>query len=640
MSDGSHADFLAKLSEDHQAKLGDAIVNLEDKITDLLSGAPLTDGEFFDLEWAVESRNELRKIIDKEYLEEVDKIVKDYSGVAERATDMLSEYGDFTKLDTGVVRQLQTLTFQGFESVGDQYLSAVSKEIYDMTLVGTSFSDAVKNVRDTVSGNLKRYADQQVHDGLMQFNANANVAIGKQSGVTKWKYYGGLQDNSRSHCRKHVGKVYTEEEIAEIWSGSWQGKASGDPFVVRGGYRCQHHWRPVFDEEVVSQVVEEEPVELDEPPQGVPKRQKRVDAEKEIKQKIKPKYQSVKAGEMGDDYSAYPNVGGIAAVRFRRDTYDARKHGRDWIEYSRQGFGKIEHEFNDDLASVMVGMLDETAELSAKYKVPQVRGLDISKRGVASMGDGVMCLNPKYMDKLATQVYVTPANRKKALGKVDQLSKQRLKQREVVDKLKKERDELEELWIKAEMNNAPQDEIRELSKKVFAADNQVSSASVELGKINNAIQEQRDIAGVKQVSDWKFGDDTSLRPHTSEKFFVDPLDDIRSTVYHEYGHTVHQEYNRVAFQYSGNEPALEQVLKRLNRKRDKMQSTKYMQKNGLEWWAESFSLHNMGRQDLVDPRMNALIAAIADSPVRLSEQELQAVVDKADKEMKANKRKK
>ena len=44
MSDRTHADFLAELSEKHQARLGDAIVNLEDKITDLMSGAPLTDG--------------------------------------------------------------------------------------------------------------------------------------------------------------------------------------------------------------------------------------------------------------------------------------------------------------------------------------------------------------------------------------------------------------------------------------------------------------------------------------------------------------------------------------------------------------------------------------------------------------------
>lgn len=640
MSDKTHADFLASLAEKHQQKLGDALVRLENRITDLMSGAPLTDGEFFDLEWAVESRNELRKIIDKEYLREVDKIIRDYEGVAERATDMMREYGDFTKIDKDVVNQLQAITYQGYEAVGEQYLSEVSKQIYDMTLVGTSFGDAVKNVRDTVGGQLGRYSNQQVHDGLMQFNANVNVATGKQNGATKWKYHGGLQDNSRSHCKKHAGKVYTEEEIMELWKGEWKGKQSGDPFVVRGGHRCQHHWRPVFDEEVESQVVEQEPVDLDEPPQGVPKRQERVAAEKEIKDKIKPKYQNVASGEMGDDYYAYPNVDGLAAVRFTRDSYNKRKHGRDWITHSRNGFGNIEHEFSDDLSSVMVGILDETAELSLKYKVPQIRGLDVTKSAVASMGDGVLSLNPKYLDKTASSVYVTPAKRKKALDKAENLEKQRLKQQEVVDKLRKERDALEDVWIQAEMNDAPQDKIRELSNKVFAADDQVRTAGTELRRLNTAIQEQRDIAGVKQVTNWKFGDDLDLRPHTSEKYFVDPLDDIRSTVYHEYGHTVHQEYNRVAFQFSGREPDLEQVLKRLNRKRDKLQSTKYMGKNGKEWWAESFSLYNMGRKDLVDPRMNALIEAIAESPVRLTGDELQAVVDKADKEMKSKKRKK
>ncbi len=54
MSDKTHADFLAKLADKHQEKLGDALVRLEGRITDLMSGEPLTDGEFFDLEWAVE----------------------------------------------------------------------------------------------------------------------------------------------------------------------------------------------------------------------------------------------------------------------------------------------------------------------------------------------------------------------------------------------------------------------------------------------------------------------------------------------------------------------------------------------------------------------------------------------------------
>jgi len=27
-----------------------------------------------------------------------------------------------------------------------------------------------------------------------------------------------------------------------------QGKATGDPFIVRGGYNCRHHWQPVDPE--------------------------------------------------------------------------------------------------------------------------------------------------------------------------------------------------------------------------------------------------------------------------------------------------------------------------------------------------------------------------------------------------------
>lgn len=637
MSDSTHADFLAKLAEDHQNKLADSLVELENKITDLMSGAPLTDGEFFDLEWAVEARNELRQIIDKEYLQKVDEIVRDYAGVANRATEMLNEYGDFTNLDKGVVKQLQSLTFQGFEAVGEQYLTAVSKEIYDMTLVGTSFSEAVQNVRDTVGGNLKRYADQQVHDGLMQFNANVNVAIGKQSGVTKWKYHGGVQDNTRSHCREHVGKVYTEEEIAEIWSGSWQGKASGDPFVVRGGYRCQHHWRPVFDEEDVQDVVEEKPVVLDEPPKGAPEQKSRQYAEISIEKKIKPKYETLQSGEIGKDYTAYPMVDGLAAVRFTRSSYNSRKHGNDWVEHSRSGFGEIRHEFSIELTNVVDTMLDETAELAVKYKVPQIRGLDLQKKAVASMGDGVLSLNPSYLDKTAKAVFVSPEVRKKALSKVEDIEKRRLKQQEVVDKLRKEKDDLYDAWAQAEISGSSKATALE-AKYNKAADNYFS-ATKEMRAINSEIRQQLDIAGTKQVTTWKVGDDLSDRPYTAEQFFADPLDDIRSTIYHEYGHTVHQEYNRRAFVVSNNEPDLEQVLKRLNRKRDKFQTTRYMEKNAKEWWAESFALHNLGRTDLVDPRMNALIEAIAGSSVRLTQEEMQAVVDEADKKMKAEAKK-
>ena len=44
-----------------------------------------------------------------------------------------------------------------------------------------------------------------------------------------------------------IDKIYTEEELRRIWKGSWAGKSEGDPFIVRGGYRCRHTWLPVVE---------------------------------------------------------------------------------------------------------------------------------------------------------------------------------------------------------------------------------------------------------------------------------------------------------------------------------------------------------------------------------------------------------
>jgi hypothetical protein len=88
-----------------------------------------------------------------------------------------------------------------------------------------------------------------VHDSLMQFDSSIVVNAGKESGAEKWKYYGSVIRDSREWCKQHAGKIYTEEEIREMWAeNQWQGKAPGDPFIVRGGYNCRHHFRPVFEE--------------------------------------------------------------------------------------------------------------------------------------------------------------------------------------------------------------------------------------------------------------------------------------------------------------------------------------------------------------------------------------------------------
>lgn len=97
---------------------------------------------------------------------------------------------------------------------------------------------------------MRKYATQMAQDSVMQFDASINVAAGKEVGAERWKYYGSVIRDSREWCKEHAGKTFSEDEIRDLWANNaWQGKAPGDPFIVRGGYNCRHHWRPVFDVE-------------------------------------------------------------------------------------------------------------------------------------------------------------------------------------------------------------------------------------------------------------------------------------------------------------------------------------------------------------------------------------------------------
>ncbi len=290
-AESEYSDLLDRLADKHQQRIAAALQELEERIAQLMASAPLKDGELFDLEWALSARPELRKLIDDIYLAEVQASIAQYKNVSASALSMLKTYGDFTNVDASVINQLQRLSFQGFEAIAAEYLDVLATEIYQSTLTGRAFSESVKNLRQSINGiyigsdsleakklvdiaangtkaqqaaaveklqtlygrdrtgrNLRRYSVQMMQDSLMQFDASINTAIGKESGAEKWKYYGSLVRDSREFCEKRAGKVFTNEEILQQWSGSWAGKAPGDPFIVRGGYNCRHHWRPVFEE--------------------------------------------------------------------------------------------------------------------------------------------------------------------------------------------------------------------------------------------------------------------------------------------------------------------------------------------------------------------------------------------------------
>ena len=99
--------------------------------------------------------------------------------------------------------------------------------------------------RDRLGNNFRRYATQLAQDSLMGFDGQFAKYRADDLGLTSYKYTGTTVRDSRDFCRRNVNRVFTEEEIRNTWSSqTWTGKAQGDPFIVRGGYNCRHHWQP------------------------------------------------------------------------------------------------------------------------------------------------------------------------------------------------------------------------------------------------------------------------------------------------------------------------------------------------------------------------------------------------------------
>ena len=282
-----YAQFLERLALQHQRRLADALQTLEGRLAGYIQTAPATDGELFDMEWALSARSEIRQAMEEEYLAEVQDILGDYQEVAQQQLNMLNTFGQFTRVPPEVISALQRQSFQGFEALASQQLDVLSNGVYQASLTGRGKADFTEQLRGSINGiyqasdqaeiqelvevaqnatgarqqaavdrlhrvyasdrlgnNLRRYASLYAVDSLNQFSSTLTITTANEQGIDRFEYYGDLILDSRDFCREHIDKIYTRAEIEKIWKGEWAGKAPGDPFIVRGGYNCRHQWLP------------------------------------------------------------------------------------------------------------------------------------------------------------------------------------------------------------------------------------------------------------------------------------------------------------------------------------------------------------------------------------------------------------
>ena len=260
--------ILDQLADQHEQRIIETLYRLED---DIIKEVTRATGGNLDIETriAIQLQPKLRASIEENFLNEADLIINE----------------EYNKL------------FAGFEDIAERFLKVINDEVYQSIIAGRPFDDMVKNIRSHINGvyqrsdmskinelvdfinenkfdaskkaqieeairklhteyaadragnNLRRYASQIAHDSVMQFHGQFTVKKAKESGLNHFTYTGTLVRDSRPFCVNMLNKTLTETEIRDIWNNRpWKGKSPGDPFIVRGGYRCRHTWLPTNPE--------------------------------------------------------------------------------------------------------------------------------------------------------------------------------------------------------------------------------------------------------------------------------------------------------------------------------------------------------------------------------------------------------
>lgn len=284
------------LEKQHQELLFNTLRRLEQEIVNIASELPLRTGELYSTRLAIEIRPRLQQAIEEFYLKPVQTFINDYDKIAGTIVATYGklpippEFKNITEADLVTIQQLKRLAFTNFQNLGNELANTLAGEVYQSTLVGRSFNDMVQTIREKINGiyqfsdnkkaqqlveyiannpdgaevktaidelkqvygrtsegdSFVKYASLLVTDSIMGFDGQLAKFRADELGLTSYLYYGSIIKDSRDFCRKHAGKVYTEEQIREIWANdTGQGRDQGSPFIVRGGYNCRHSWQPI-----------------------------------------------------------------------------------------------------------------------------------------------------------------------------------------------------------------------------------------------------------------------------------------------------------------------------------------------------------------------------------------------------------
>ena len=565
-------------------KIEDEIVALAD------TNLPRQAGKLIELQSAVAIRPKIKAILDKEYLPFADRVVrKGFGEQAKRIERQFKtigiippEFQELTKGDLALVKNLKQQYYTQFKDVSNNFTRILSDKVYQNTLVGTEFTVLEKELRESINGIYASSRDPAV---------NRLVSYVKRN-----------RDNPRLKARVDSAIKQLQSKYARTRTGENMKRYAGQ--ILNDSLRD-------FDATLNFNKSKDAGLTF-------------VKYYGDVIPTTRDLCRRMVGGQLNRRKNGLFTIAEIQDIWASR-SWSGKKGGNPMIVRGgyncRHQFSYVNPDWYEDDGEESQ-ILKTREPIIKKEKNVNISSLanpiTLTAIRPVSLKESKLRLQKQIDQNVQDSRYPKNTfrfrNASKNVGKV-QIRGLNEQEATLVTAIF---DELNELAVKY---NVPK--LRGLkvspSKRYNGA---MGDGILYLGSqfINN-----NTALGKLKTTKWKYGDDITKRPFSVKAYRSDPVDRIRSTMYHEFAHHIHQmKYVNNPSDYGSRfTPLIEKKVAQLIKdERAKVPFVKrfignseYGDTNPHEWFAEQFSAYTFGMTDKVHPSFIKLIKEIEDEVV-------------------------
>lgn len=220
-------------------------------------------GQDFSQRFAIIDKR-IKSIINRVYIPDVKGYLRDYKTIEDTTVNLHKSYNEL-QIDKQLLTPAKRAVYDQAEyylteGLADAYIQPAKYLLMQQVASGASIKQAQSllkqwNEGEITSGKLtsarptprlQAYSLQIARDSMFQYNGVIQDIIGKEYGLTKFIYVGGLVSDSRPFCRHLVGlkRKIDLDEIPPLVEKYPQGlipNTTKKTFPIwRGGYNCRH----------------------------------------------------------------------------------------------------------------------------------------------------------------------------------------------------------------------------------------------------------------------------------------------------------------------------------------------------------------------------------------------------------------